>query len=164
MGNGTRATGLVCLRRTATSAMLLFCLSYHSYAVGRQSLSFFAPRRTDGHLFEDDAALESVAKKKRKNAHTDTGSPVLHTLGSRRLGRVEILATQNARVCTDEKSCLLVSNQREDLFSGTFGLRSCLSRIACGGPTLVHSSQQNATSVMMMRLSRMRNWCSLKGA
>lgn len=142
LGNGTQqcATRLVCLRHTraATSCKEGFAhpfLSYHSYAVRRQSLSFFAPRRTDGHLFEDDAALKSVAKKKKM--HTDIGSPVLHTLGSRRLGRAEILATQNARVCTDEKSCLLVSIQREDLFSGTLGLLSCLSHIASGG---LHSS------------------------
>lgn len=76
LGNGTQqcATRLVCLRHTraATSCKEGFAhpfLSYHSYAVRRQSLSFFAPRRTDGHLFKDDAALKSVAKKKEKNAH-----------------------------------------------------------------------------------------------
>lgn len=70
LGNGTQqcATRLVCLRHTraATSGKEGSFLSYHSYAVRRQSLSFFAPRRTDGHLFKDDAALKSVAKKKKK--------------------------------------------------------------------------------------------------
>lgn len=76
---------------------MLLCLSYHSYAVRRQSLSFFAPRRTDGHLFR--RLCTRVCRKEK--THTDIGSPVFHTLGSRRLGRGEILATQNARVCTD---------------------------------------------------------------
>lgn len=85
-----------------------------------------------------------------------------HTLGSRRLGRAEILPTHLCVCCGCIDKKKLSPRRLQAVGEDLLAARSLLSRESSGQArlvlTLVRSSQQNTTSVMQFFLRKEKEW------